>query len=1107
MIRLIIAFLCAAAACMLVAGALSSAQTTATATPDAFVAQISGSNRASATNPAGSFASDMSANGRFVVLESNADIATEKTDARNNRDGNREIFLYDYAQRRVFQITNTRSVLKPAGSASPSPSPSPSPSVSPSPTPTASPTPPVDEPGNVAIEISNNEPMISLEPTLVGTQRTYTIVFSSNAPVSPANFDGTDPGAPTNTDMNWEIWTYRFTVPDDTLDLSSGANVATIDLSAGTFTRITNTPASRAPSPGSATVSPFIADDNRDASISDDGQIIAFISTRNFAGTTGFSGAGNPDFNPEVYLFNRNTSALIQVTNTSTTSQNNPIFSSNTCLSSNGSVFAFISNANLAANNDDGSLPSNGEIYLANFNGTTVSGLRQVTKTKIDTIGATVNLFTLGRRLSRDGSFLAFESLASDPKANSTTNTSFYCPFVYTVATDTFTQLGPRATVAGSDPVFHVPVFTDYNAALSPASVMFTSALNFLPDGSIPASGSESTGLNPGLNAQIFLAPLPVASSGPFTRISNFPVTAAGGVGAAPSNSRRRLAFSRSAELGLGNSDGSVEAFYQLSPNITSESSGTLTMFTGASLGTVPVSSPTASPTVSPSPSPSPSPTASPSGSPAPFAPTGLAAGELAIAQSSVSLAPVSVTVANSDASESKRAPFLPIELNGVSVSIRGAACGLYAVSPTQIKFVVPIGLAPGTLPIVINNNGTVVRGVITIVSAQPDIFTSANGPGGRASVCNATNPAVCSPEPFTVTTNDGTGSQVATVLRVSLTGIRFTLPASVNVTIGTTVIVASVTRSTDLPGTDQIDVTLPSTVDTGDLPIVVAVGGVSSRTGDTAPHITINPGGSAAPNPINNTDFFVRQQYLDFLNREPDPSGYAFWQNEINSCGADLQCVDIKRINVSAAFFLSIEFKETGYLVYRTHKAAYGNVPNTPVPVRLNEFKPEMQQIGNGVIVNQTGWQDLLEANKVAYFNSFVQTQRFIDAYQPTLTAQQFVDKLYQTAGIAPASAPNHQAALNELSSAPADNAARARALRLVAEDSMLAQQEFNRAFVLMQYFGYLQRNPDDAPDGNFNGYNFWLDKLNQFNGDFINAEMVKAFLVSAEYRQRFGP
>ncbi|MCA1594672.1 MAG: hypothetical protein LC754_18990, partial [Acidobacteria bacterium] len=77
---------------------------------------------------------------------------------------------------------------------------------------------------------------------------------------------------------------------------------------------------------------------------------------------------------------------------------------------------------------------------------------------------------------------------------------------------------------------------------------------------------------------------------------------------------------------------------------------------------------------------------------------------------------------------------------------------------------------------------------------------------------------------------------------------------------------------------------------------------------------------------------------------------------------------------------------------------------------------------------------------------------------------------------------------------------------LRKVAENATLKQREFNRAFVLMQYFGYLRRNPNDTPDSDFGGWKFWLDKLNQFNGNFIQAEMVKAFISSDEYRHRFG-
>ena len=260
--------------------------------------------------------------------------------------------------------------------------------------------------------------------------------------------------------------------------------------------------------------------------------------------------------------------------------------------------------------------------------------------------------------------------------------------------------------------------------------------------------------------------------------------------------------------------------------------------------------------------------------------------------------------------------------------------------------------------------------------------------------------------------------------------------------------------------------------------------------------------------NPVDTARFFVNQHYADFLNRAPDQAGLDFWTNQITSCGSNLSCLQLRRINVSAAFFLSIEFQETGYLVYRTYKAAYRDLPGAPVPVKLKEFLADTQRIGKDVIVGRAGWEQVLEENKRAFMADFVMRSRFTTAYPATLTPAAFVDALYANAGVTP-SAAERQAAINEFGSATttADTAARARVLRRVAENSVFGRQEFNKAFVLMQYFGYLRRNPNDAPDNNFDGYSFWLDKLNQFNGNFINAEMVKAFLESSEYRLRFGP
>jgi cytochrome c peroxidase len=260
--------------------------------------------------------------------------------------------------------------------------------------------------------------------------------------------------------------------------------------------------------------------------------------------------------------------------------------------------------------------------------------------------------------------------------------------------------------------------------------------------------------------------------------------------------------------------------------------------------------------------------------------------------------------------------------------------------------------------------------------------------------------------------------------------------------------------------------------------------------------------------NEIDQTDTFVVQHYRDFLNREPDSSGLSFWMNQISQCGTNASCTEVMRINTSASFFLSIEFQESGYLVYRFHKSAFGNLAGTPVPVRFSDFLADDQQLGQGVIVNQTGWQTVLENNKQAYAGAFVQRTQFTSAFPNSMSPDAFVDTLFSNGGVTPTSA-DRAAAINEFggASTSTDVAARARALRRVAENSTLASQEFNRAFVLMQYFGYLRRNPNDAPDGNFDGYNFWLNKLNQFNGNYIQAELVKAFLSSSEYRRRFGP
>jgi hypothetical protein len=279
---------------------------------------------------------------------------------------------------------------------------------------------------------------------------------------------------------------------------------------------------------------------------------------------------------------------------------------------------------------------------------------------------------------------------------------------------------------------------------------------------------------------------------------------------------------------------------------------------------------------------------------------------------------------------------------------------------------------------------------------------------------------------------------------------------------------------------------------------------------------VTINDSPSSVPNASDDTTMFVRQQYHDFLNREPDAAGLAFWKNNIDKCndpaqrepGQDLvQCIEVQRVVTSAAFFLSIEFRQTGGLVRDFYVAALDRPATNNLPA-LVEFARDTQRIQQGVIVGEGDWQQTLNENRASFMNDFVMRAEFVGLYPTTDSPAQYVDKLYQHAGVTPKTAQERNQIVAEFGAAgSAVNArARAQALLRVTQNAAFQARELPRGFVQMEYFGYLRRNPNDAPDRDFAGYEFWLTKLNQFDGDFLKAEMVKAFVTSDEYRRRFG-
>ncbi|GAC1446284.1 MAG: hypothetical protein NVSMB56_03520 [Pyrinomonadaceae bacterium] len=166
----------------------------------------------------------------------------------------------------------------------------------------------------------------------------------------------------------------------------------------------------------------------------------------------------------------------------------------------------------------------------------------------------------------------------------------------------------------------------------------------------------------------------------------------------------------------------------------------------------------------------------------------------------------------------------------------------------------------------------------------------------------------------------------------------------------------------------------------------------------------------------------------------------------------------------------------------------------------RRTEFIADLQMLEKNVVVNAPGWEQQLENNKRSLAAQWVERAEFHQRFD-SVNNEQFVNALFANGGII-ATQQEHDALVDNLNNG---TDTRATVLRKVSENQNFFRKEFNAAFVLMQYFGYLHRNPDEGADTNMSGYNFWLDKLNQFSGDFQRAEMVRAFILSNEYRHRF--
>jgi uncharacterized repeat protein (TIGR01451 family) len=293
-------------------------------------------------------------------------------------------------------------------------------------------------------------------------------------------------------------------------------------------------------------------------------------------------------------------------------------------------------------------------------------------------------------------------------------------------------------------------------------------------------------------------------------------------------------------------------------------------------------------------------------------------------------------------------------------------------------------------------------------------------------------------------------------------------------------------------------------------------VGGAMQTPNYTTVMITNTSSANLPTNPLDTADaqFFVRQQYLDLLGREPTANELSSGAAAITQCSGEAACIKSKRAEITQSVFM--HYSQAAAYVFRLYRASYGNTQPLPAPDTADLAEAKKYPAYSAFFRDRVSLAEGAElaATQLALAIAFVKRPEFLQKYPiPAYPdGASFVDAVLNTIkkDIGVDLATQRTALISVFDQAGGFTNGRGAVMYRLAEEAQsnpianasFMNAEYNRAIAAIDFFGLLRR---DGTVAELNARKAMLDEA-ALRDTSAHKTLIDGFLNSIAYRGRFG-